>query len=649
MKESEKRNLIDRILKAAEDPKGARVSASVFINNATREDAMFFLDYLGGTDAGQKKMARFIVGQFGLAEAIAPLLQELHQAIGSFTFLPDAEYKESIFYPNLIEIFETLFTIIRRENLKNDDLLTLSEDVFRKTTNEDLRFTLIKLIAYLGDRFDFLMTLYPKMGEKERRAMYHIYAVVEAPERLKLFRAGLVDERNFEFVVSNLLKFNAGKELLRRELPGLSGMNRQAVLKKLQDEYIPELEESLLFILENDDNKYTIELAAEILKNSTNPHFPLDTIRNLAATSFSPDIVKSTLEIIEHFEGKEAAKTLIGAFSSQTVQKNRILILDHLQKQVKGDQGLSEENSRLLEPLLLPIFDTLSQEKEELYIAVMRILPQLFFPHSGAVKAVRRRVVDFLKNAEDIISTTLKNNLGETIGRLNHIIQRLEEAEAKVKKIFMLFEVEPERIEAERLTKLREQLRELEQIDADSLQKLREMLIQIHEKSGDDWKKRSITVELLGEYGREEDLPRLQQILVSESSLGVRVTVQNAVKRLRERFDLGEDLAVVIDPLFYICKVIGDTLKEKHYQVICLKAPREFDVVTDQRFKYIFFSDSFLAELPRMFNYLSSHRTCTLVLVSAAPENHTALVQQHPGVKILKKPFNNDTLNALLQ
>ena len=57
----EKETLVKRILKAQNDPKDARIAASVFLNKATKKDATVFLSYLEGTDIKLKQISEYLL------------------------------------------------------------------------------------------------------------------------------------------------------------------------------------------------------------------------------------------------------------------------------------------------------------------------------------------------------------------------------------------------------------------------------------------------------------------------------------------------------------------------------------------------------------------------------------------------------------
>jgi hypothetical protein len=233
MEEKEKKELIAKILNADNDPKISRVAVTVFINKATPQEAGYFLDFLHHHHPAVKKIARFIVGQKSIVEALKPLLQEFYNVVGTLNFMPDEEYKESHYYPNLIEILETIFNICRKKCIQDKDFYTKVVQIFKNTRNEDLRFTLIKLLGLMGGQFDYFLEIYDDMTEKERRALYYVYTIVEEPKRLQVYKKGLEDDRNFEYVISNMLSFEQGRLALGETLLSLGNLKKQTVLKKL--------------------------------------------------------------------------------------------------------------------------------------------------------------------------------------------------------------------------------------------------------------------------------------------------------------------------------------------------------------------------------------------------------------------------------
>ena len=557
MKEAEKKSLIDKILKSGSDAKGARVALSVFLNQAESEDARYFLQYLDSPDSTQKKMARLIAGHFGLVEALEPLQAEIENTIGPLTFLPDAEFREAIFYSNLIEICETMFAILKSSGSGNDKLLALAEDVFKKTTNEDLRFTLIKLIGLLGDRFDFLFSLFGTMSEKEHRALYHIYTTRPHPRRNELFRTGLADEANFEFVVANVAKFAEGRMLLNEKLPGMKSSARLAALKQIQGEETSEMTPALMTLL-GDENKLVVEMAADLLKNILQPRDGIEPFVVLLETGNSPDMMRAAMEIIEHLHPARSKDVLVSAIEKQPNIRPKTLIADRFLKTLKGDHSLSDALSQRMQTALLSIFNDYSTECDDLLIIATRILPLLGYASANQVKSVRKKIIEFRDRHENQIPIAVRHNFGETIAKLNQLIVRQEEAEARLKKIFMLYDIEPAKIDAERIVKLKEQLLEIEQLNEESRRQLCAYLNNSIAAGGDDWKKNSACIDLLGLYGNETELPLLTRLAGADGSLAVKVGAQKALECIRQRHRIHAPGALIAEPLPYLAKLLGD-------------------------------------------------------------------------------------------
>lgn len=649
MKDAEKRVLIDRILKASADAKGSRIAASVFINHATAEDAAYFLQYLDSADPPQRKAARQIVGAFGLTEAIPVLQKELAGVIGSLTFLPEAEFREAQFYPNLVDIFETLFAIVRTNRAKNDELLALAEGVFPRTTNEDLRFTLLKLIAFLGDRFASLFALYPSLSDKEKRALYYVYSLIEAPDRGQLYQAGLADEKNFDFVVANMLKFPEGERLLMEALPDMGDSGRQVVLGKLLDQPVEGMEEALIDLIQGEGHKYTIDLATEVLKKSTSPQFPLTRFRSFLNEGASADLVRSAMEILAHFDPSGTPAVLVEAFAKQPHLRNRTLICERLVHLIKGERLLAEKMAGPLLNVLLPVFDHASGEYEEYLVAVCRLLSILVYPHSGALKNARKKVLEFFKGHEASLTPVVKNNIGELIGRFHTMLARLEESEERIQNILRLLEVDAGRIDADRLQKLRDQLRELPVIDPESAEKLRRFFFELHRSGGEDWKKRRIAFELLGDYGLPDDLPAIRRIAAGEASLGVRTAAAEAIKAIAGRFSLPPPRILVLETLPYVQKLLGDFLTARLYDFRLARTIEEAGLERQEEFSHIFVSEAPWGEWnrPRWLVYARTHHATRLIrLVPPALEG-----DEPPGSPILTlaKPFKAEDLEHFLQ
>ncbi len=646
MKEAERKSLVEKILKAGTDAKGARVALSVFLNSAGADEARVFLQYLDSNDAAQKKMARLVVGHFGLSEAIDSLLSEVQRTIGPLTFLPDAEFREAVFYPNLVEIFETLYAILKSSGQANDQLLALAEDVFKKTTSEDLRFTLIKLIGLLGDRFDYLFAMHGKMSEKERRALYHVYAARPHPRRGELFRLGLGDEANFEFVVANAVKFPEGRALLNEQLPLLPGAARLAALKKLEGEDVGDLVPALMKLL-RDESKLVVELAADLLKASLRPGDSLDPFLAFMQTPSPPDMVRAAMDIVEHLHPERLRAVLVDAFERQPGIHNRNLIGDRLLKLLRADPAGDGAYSQRLLSLLLPLFDQYTADREELLATTCRILPLLHFTSSTQVKTVRKKVIDLRDRVEGQLSPTIRHILSEALAKFNQLIARLEESEARLKKILLLYDIDPARIDGERVVKLKEQLLEIEQVDDESRQRLCGFLSTLVSTAGDDWKKKSASVDLLGVYGDESHLPQLAELAAGDASLAVKVGAQKAGQTLRQRLGIPAEGVLVAEPLPYLAKLLIDFFAARPWPPRQVRSAAEFSALGDAPFRFLFVSETVFDGPEGVFSaYLRRHPDCRGFLLVSDPE--TAREKAAAGFQPLVKPFNQQTLDALV-
>lgn len=646
--ENELKNLRDRILKAASDPKGARIAVSVFNNQAGREEALFFLDYLSSSDPAQKKMARLVLGHFGVLEALPILVEEIETAIGHLTFLPADESRESVLFPGLIEAFETIFAIIRAGGVKDRELAGKCEEIFKKTRNEDLRFTLIKIILFSKHNFDFFLELWPSLSDKEHRAVYYTTSLTEDQARRKIFQLGLQDENNFEFAVSNMIRTPEGIELLAAGLSEMDDAKKQIVLNKLNDEKIYAVEDALIDIIRDDSNRYVTDLAVEILKKGEKEKFPAETFLDFLNTGYTAEMVRSSLEIIEHFLQGDSVSVLITALEKQPLFKNKSLILEKLVKVVKTHHGLDGELSQKILAILMPYFESYSEEKEDLLITIMRILPQLLYSGSVQLKNVRRRLLEYAKFHESGISVTLKNNFQEGLAKLSQVAQKFEESEAKTRKLLLLFDIDPHKIESERISFLKEELREIDSLSDEFRQKLEQYLLSIVSDETQDWRKRALAIELLGDYGHRNTMDLLHNLAREEKSLGVKVSAQQALKRIRQRWNLPEPAVLLLESIFYAVKLISDFCQANDIKCLCLKDISEFPAHADQAFEKILLSDAFLErpEMKELFAYLADRKQVKLLIITADPQK--IKMDLPPGHAILPRPFNAGNLADIL-
>jgi hypothetical protein len=648
MEEKEKQELLHKILSVDNDPKMARVATTVFVNKASKEEAKYFLSYLEHTNPAVKKIARSILGQKGVLEACEILINEFTTTVEKLTFMPDAEYQESTYYQNLIEMLETIFTIAKNETLENELFLNRIDDIFKKTKNEDLRFSLIKLIGLLGDRLDYFMGIYDDLTEKERRGLYYVYTFVNHPRRIEIYSRGLHDERNFEYVIANMLNFDEGKKALADQLLSLGSYNKQAVLKKLQTGKYPEFNDVLIKLL-SDKNKFLVELSIENLKNNISSDFSLDPFIQLVETGYSPEGILGALEIISHFVKKNPEDIYLSGLEKQPSHKNKTYILDFFINQLKNSIKPTEPLTEKVLPKLLVYFDNFAKDKEELFISIFKIVPNLWFNNSSKLKSVKKKIITFKRDFENRLSTQFKNNLGEFVVKVNQLIARFEEEENKVKNIVVLFDIDPKKIDHDRMLKLKEQLNELGELDKATTDRLIQFLIIMFDVSRIDWKIKSVTIELLGDYGDLTVLNQLKDAAENESSLAVKVAAQKAATKVEQRFAATIESVMIIEPLFYIQKKLNEFFASKMFRVFNLESVEKLPGITEKFFTFLVITDAALStdSLHFILEYLDINMDTILIIVTAKEEvmkDYSHL----PNVRFLRKPFNEETLTEII-
>ena len=109
--------------------------------------------------------------------------------------------------------------------------------------------------------------------------------------------------------------------------------------------------------------------------------------------------------------------------------------MEKLKKDIKPTEELTDK----ILPKLLSHFDNYVKEKEDLFFSIFKILQSLVYSNSGKVKAVKKKILGFTKEFDNRLSNTFRNNWKEFVVKLNHMIARFEESEAKIKNIVILF------------------------------------------------------------------------------------------------------------------------------------------------------------------------------------------------------------------
>jgi len=647
MDEHEKKTFIEKILNVAKDAKASRVATKIFINRATREEALFFIDYLESSDILIRKVARQIIGQMGLTEALDKLIGEFYQITEGMTFLPDEEIKDNLFFINLSELLETIFLIYKSQTHKNEELLKKIDEIFIRTKSEDLRFSLIKLLGILGDRIDLFLKLYSDFTIKEKRALYYIYSFINEPRKSKIYELGLSDKDNFEFAISNALLSPEGQQVVNSNLLKLTDSERRVVLTKLLEGKYPNFQETLITLL-NVDNKYIIELAAENLKKSMKLPFPIKKFKEIINTGYSPDLIKNGLKLINNFVKKNVAEIYLEALNKQALFTNKIIILEALFNKLKLDKKITEKFSNMIKQPLLDYFTNYKQDKDEFLISILKLLHMLKFSNSVTYKKIRKDIIAFAKHNEDKITKVLKNNINESITRINTLIARVEKTEKKIGDITVLFDLPPDSIDIERFEKLKIQLEELEFFDDEFILEFTEFLNKIHDSAKDDWKKRATVIKLLGSYGAPSIIRKLKLIIKNETSLGVRVSAENALDNIKSRYEVEDETVLLLIPLFYINKLLNDFFSNKGFKIIDIKEIEQLAHITSKNISHVFVSDSFIKEktIDHILELLPEEEH-KLIITTAKPEqlNYT---NDNYKFEILKLPFKSDKLESLI-
>ena len=647
MNEKERKELIEKILSVDRDVKSSKVASTIFIKRATKQEALFFMDYLNNSDTLIKKIARQIIGQKGITEALEQLTTEFYEITDGMTFLPDEEIEENVFFANLIELIETIFLIYRSEDLKNDILLSKIDEIFKRTKNEDLRFSLIKLLGVLGDRFELFMELYQDFTTKEKRALYFIYSFIDDPRKSKIYELGLSDKENFNFVISNALLTKEGREIVNDRLVNLSDSEQRSVLTKLLDGKYTDFQDTLILLL-NVDNKHIIELAAENLKQSIKLPFPIEKFKDIVNTGYSPDLIKNGLKLINNFVKKHVEEIYLEALNQQSLFTNKIIIIETLFNKLKVEKKITEDFSKLIKQPLLGYFTNYKQDKDDFLISILKIMPMMNFSNSATYKSLRKEIISFAKQNEDRITTVLKNNMNEAITRINALIAKVEKTEKKIGDITILFDLPTDSIDVERFDKLKLQLEELEFLDDVFIKDFTAYLNKIHDAFLDDWKIRATVLKLLGAYGEPSIIKKLKEIVKTEKSLGARVSAENAIENIKTRYGVEDEAVIIIVPLFYINKLLNDFFEKKHIKTINIKEIEELADVTSKNISNVFISDVFIKDnrIEQIIELLPEDNM-KIIIVTAKPEE-SKYENSSFNIDYLKIPFKPENLEPLI-
>jgi len=647
MNEKDRKVLIEKILNVDNDAKGSRVAATIFIKKSTKQEASFFIDYLESSDILIRKVARQIVGQKGITEALEQLTNEFYNITDNMTFLPDEDIEENEFFANLIELMESIFLICKSENIKNDILLTKIDEIFKRTKSEDLRFSLIKLLGVLGDRIDLFLKIYPDLTTKERRALYYIYSFIKDPKKSKIYELGISDKENFDFAMTNALLSNEGQDIINDHLLTFSDSEKRLILSKLLEGKYPNFQDTLILLL-NVDNKYVVELAAENLKKSIKLPFPLEKFKDIINTGYSPELVKNGLKLINNFVKKNVEELYLEALNKQALFTNKLIIIEMLFNKLKTEKKITEKFSGLIKQPLLDYFTNYKQDKDDFLISILKILPLLKFSNSLTYKTIKQNIITFAKQFEDQITKVLKNNINESLTRINSLIGKVEKTEKKIGDITVLFDLPPDSLDIERFEKLKQQLEELEFLDDVFIENFTKFLNKTHDAFMDDWKIRAYVLKLLGTYGEPSIIPKLKAITKNEKSLGARVSAENALDNIKARYDVQDETILIIIPLFYIKKLIKDFFTLKGFKLIDIIELEDLADVTSKNISHVFVSDVYIKDnrIKQIVELLPDEEF-RLIITTPKPDE-IEYTNETIKIEFLKIPFKPENLNVFL-
>jgi len=176
-------------------------------------------------------------------------------------------------------------------------------------------------------------------------------------------------------------------------------------------------------------------LAIENLKTSPSFLLELDPLIEEMETGHSPQAIRGAMEIIAHFEKKNLENIYLRGLEKQPSLMNKHVILEFFFKELKTNIRQTEELTEKVLPQLLVFFDDYSQEKEELFISIFKILPALKFPSGDKIKVVKKKIITFEQEFEEQLSDTLKDKLAEFLEKIDQMASRFEETESKLKTI----------------------------------------------------------------------------------------------------------------------------------------------------------------------------------------------------------------------
>jgi hypothetical protein len=646
MDKQEKIDLINKIFDVKNNPKTARLSLSRFVQRADSKDGEQFLEYLKSKDDIKKKIARNIVGQLSVTDALEILIPEFLESTESLTFLPDLEYKERMFYKNLVEILESIFLIIANEKEKADhsSFLFKLEEIFKKTKNDDLRFSLIKLIAFLGNRINHFIKIYSALGDKEKRALFYVYTLKEEEGRMLIYQKGYEEKSNFEFLLLNLLKFQAGREFLNKQLPQANDREKELILKKISDTKSKEFNETLIELLKS-ENKFIITLAKDILLRTLEGSFEPERFINLLKTGYSNDLVKTCLEIVGKFISTGIENILFDAFQTQTIHVNKNEILNFMISNFKLQKKLSLECSNKLVPVISQYFETYKSENDEMLVSIMKLYTILKYEHSIQVKKIKTRILRFVKQYDKSLALVVKNKANESINGLNKIINRLEQNENKIKTVLNLMEIEPGKIDSNRLTTFKNELDQLKIIDRESLDKINVFLLKIYEHSPNNWKKRAESAKIFAKYGNRESLPRLIEIEQNEKSFGVNIALKESIEVLKEKFE-EHNSVLILTPLFYINKLISTFFEKISYKIDSIKEIDQLSRFSQKHYNYIFLSDSYHDIIDFALLRKMTEQKGGLVIIVISNQDPQKIYEKfgRANITLLNKPYNDQNI-----
>ncbi len=650
-------SLENKILNGDKDIKSANNAKNIIIKNVDKKDCHIFIPHLKHENSVVRSLSRQIIVAKKIEEALPDLEKDFIIISKDLEFSKEKEKDELKFFSEITSIGNTIFALAPKNNYQNKDIENITKKIDDNSVNDKLKATAMKLSCLFDNTlFKKYFVEYKNLSEVEKGSLYKIAMVIENEEKWELYKIGINDKNNQDFIITQLIKDNKGLNFLKDEIANMQNnallIMLNGIIKSTTNEQdftiiIPALEK----LLERPE-KNLLELATKSLMNIYKDNFPKEKYDNILKTSSNTSLVNATSLLLIHFQAndKYLKLKLLDGVKEQEKIENKVIILNHLLQLIREDKEINTQSDENILNYFFQLWEmNYFKEADDLYVIISKIIPHLKIGKSSMLKKCKSRMLAFISKNEKKLQRMVVNNIHESIANFAVSISKLEEEEQKIKDIKILFDIPKEKISEKRLDALDHQLNNITLIDYELQLILSDFLKELFEFNTNNWQIRAKIAKIFKKYNVREDYDFLLSKLKEEESLGVQLNIKETIKELRNKYLIEEKSILIIEPLFYINKLICNFLEKNKENLISIKSFDELkEELIRKKYKLIFIDDSLINE--DSLNKIKEIEYDNIVIISSDTKKfENTIIKDNKSNLTLPKPFNEEKIKETVK